>query len=71
MKAPGNAISPCRFCRVEGTWASSSRHFYYPHNDLQKAGMLDLRLDLRTEINDAIEAGEATCKLHGIDITSS
>ena len=57
MKAPGNAIKPCRFCEVEATRAPNN-HYYVPHPKEPSATSRPLRL--RTNLRQTIELAMAS-----------
>ena len=58
MKAPGNAIKPCRFCEVKSTKAPNN-HWYVPHLKTPSATSRQLRprVNLRETITLATASG--------------
>jgi hypothetical protein len=57
MKAPGNAIKPCRFCEVKATKAPNN-HWYIPHPKSPSA--TSRRLRLRTNLRETLELATAS-----------
>jgi hypothetical protein len=57
MKAPGNAIKPCRFCEVKATKAPNN-HWYIPHPKNLSATNRQLRL--RTNLRETLKLAAAS-----------
>lgn len=54
MKMTGhNGRQPCRFCKIEGVWSESSRHYYFPHTNFT----MHRRENMRREILRVITSG--------------
>ena len=70
MKAPGNAIKPCRFCEVTATKAPNN-HWYVPHPKAFSA--TTRRLRLRTNLRETLELATASGAgdIEGTDHTAS
>ena len=57
MKAPGNAIKPCRFCEVKAIKAPNN-HWYIPH--LKSPSITSRKLRLHTNLRETLELTTAS-----------
>lgn len=65
MKRPGNALVPCRFCRIKGQ-RGVGKTYYIPHTAQQLLGDLPMRTDLCREIDLCCTIGKPTLTKRGM-----